>query len=72
VAGCHPGIAAGAGDMMAVALSFAVLAAFALIGVGAWGVVRAKGERLKPALMIGAGIVVLLNVWLYAAPLPGA
>lgn len=58
----------GAGAMMAVALSVAVFAALALIVVGIRRLLRGPGERLRAGLMVGAGVVLLINVWL-AAPL---
>ncbi|MGI4881305.1 MAG: hypothetical protein ACRYG4_27910 [Janthinobacterium lividum] len=54
--------------MMAVALSVAVFAALALIVVGIRRLLRGPGERLRAGLMVGAGVVLLINVWL-AAPL---
>lgn len=56
--------------MMPALLSAAVLAALALILVGVIAVARRRGDRLKAWLMIGAGMVLLVNVWLYAMPLP--
>lgn len=52
-------------------LGLAVLAALALAGVGGWALATGRGDRLKAGLMIGAGIVVLINVWLYSLPPPG-
>lgn len=56
--------------MMPALLSVAVLAALALMLVGTIAVVRRRGDRLKGWLLIGAGAVLLANVWLYAAPMP--
>lgn len=56
--------------MMAGLLSMGVLAGLALIGVGSWALARRRGDRLKAGLMVGAGIVVLINVWLYSMPVP--
>ena len=57
---------------MPVLLSAAVLAALALIGVGGHALVTGRGDRLKAGLMVGAGLVVLVNVWLAAIPPPPA
>lgn len=51
---------------MQALLAMAVLAALALIGVGAWALAQRRGPPLRPLLMIGAGAVTLLNVWLNA------
>ena len=56
--------------MMATLLSLGVLAGLLLAGFGCWALVTGYGDRLKAGLMIGAGVVVLINVWLYATPLP--
>jgi hypothetical protein len=50
-------------------LALAVIAAFALIAAGIWGLRRA-GPKLKPWLMIAAGLVTLFNVWIQALPPP--
>lgn len=47
----------------------AALVALVLIAVGAWALAARKGPPLKPALMIGAGVVTLVNIWLLTAPL---
>ena len=57
--------------MIAVLLSLGVLAGLVLIGVGGRALATGKGDRLKAGLMVGAGVVVLINVWLYALPMPG-
>ena len=56
--------------MMATLLGLGVLAAFALIGFGVRGLIVGDIDRLKAGLMVGAGVAVLVNVWLYALPLP--
>jgi len=55
---------------METLLGIAVLAAFALIGGGIWALVRRRGKPLNAALMIGVGLIVLVNVWLNTLPLP--
>ncbi len=57
--------------MIAAMLSLGVLAALVLIGVGGRALLTGQGDRLKAGLMIGAGVVVLINVWLYSLPGPG-
>lgn len=54
--------------MTEIMLSIAVLAALLLIGVGGWALLQRRRPALRPMLMIGAGVVTLLNVWLLAAP----
>ncbi len=62
----------GASDGIGAALlGLGVLAALALIAVGGRALVTRRGDRLKAALMVGAGVVVLINVWLYSLPSPG-
>jgi hypothetical protein len=56
---------------MATLLGLGALAAFVLIGFGIRGLMVRDIDRLKAGLMIGAGVVVLINVWLYALPPPG-
>lgn len=51
-------------------LSVAVLAAFALIGRGVWLLWRRRGKPLNARLMIGAAVVLLINVWLGSMPVP--
>ncbi len=58
--------------MIATLLSLGVIAGLLLGGFGIWALVTGYGDRLKAGLMIGAGVVVLVNVWLYALPSPGA
>jgi hypothetical protein len=48
-------------------LAFGVIAAFALIGAGVWGL-RQAGPKLKPWLMIAAGLVTLFNIWVFTLP----
>jgi hypothetical protein len=49
-----------------VLLAIAVLAAFALLIGGAVLLRRGAAHRLKGGLMIGAGIITLLNVYSFA------
>ena len=57
--------------MIAVLLSLGVLAGLVLIGVGGRALATGQSDRLKAGLMVGAGVVTLINVWLYALPMPG-
>ncbi len=50
-----------------ILLSLGVLAALLLIGAGAFAL-RKPAERKRGALMIVAGLVTLVNVWLYTMP----
>ena len=50
--------------------TIAMLAAFALIGGGVWALTRPGISRLKAALMVAAGLVVLFNVWINTLPPP--
>jgi len=56
--------------MMATLLAVAVLAAFALIGGGGFAIVKRRGKPLNAGLMIGVGMIVLINVWINAQPVP--
>jgi hypothetical protein len=49
-------------------LSLGVLAGLVLIGFGVRGLIVRDIDRLKAGLMVGAGVAVLINVWLYALP----
>ncbi len=57
--------------MMPALLSLGVLAGLLLWGFGIWAFVTGYGDQLKAGLMVGAGVVVLINVWLYSLPPPG-
>ena len=57
--------------MTATLLSLGALAGLLLGGFGLWALATGYGDRLKAGLMVGAGVVVLINVWLYALPVPG-
>ena len=57
--------------MMPALLSLGVLAGLLLGGFGLWALVTGYGDRLKAGLMVGAGVVVLINAWLYSLPPPG-
>ncbi|MBA4757161.1 hypothetical protein [Sphingosinicella sp.] len=56
-------------NMLAIILSFAVIAALIIGGGGVWIVLKRPGERNKGLLMVGVAIVTLVNVWLLAAPI---
>lgn len=56
--------------MIDTLLGLGALAAFVLIGFGVRGLIARDIDRLKAGLMVGAGIVVLINVWLYSLPRP--
>lgn len=49
-------------------LSLGVLAGLFFVGVGLRGVIRREQPAHKPWLMIGVGLVTLLNIWLYSRP----
>ena len=51
---------------MATLLGLAVLASLLLIGAGLNILLRRADTPRRGWLMIGAGVVTLLNVWLYA------
>jgi hypothetical protein len=53
-----------------IIFGFAAAAAFALIATGIWLLRQSGGNRLKAALMVLAGIVILFNAWLNTLPLP--
>ena len=57
--------------MSATLLSLGVIAGLLLGGFGVRALATGYGDWLKAALMLGAGVVVLTNVWLYALPMPG-
>lgn len=57
--------------MIPTLLSLGVLAGLLLAGFGCWALVTGYGDRLKAGLMVGAGVVVLINVWLYSMPVAG-
>lgn len=52
--------------LMSGLLAFAVLASLLLIGAGLSILLRRTDTPKRGWLMIGAGTVTLLNVWLYA------
>ncbi|QYE34256.1 MULTISPECIES: hypothetical protein [Sphingosinicellaceae] len=56
--------------MIETLLSLGALAGLLLAGFGIWALVTGYGNRLKAGLMVGAGVVVLINVWLYSLPPP--
>ncbi len=55
--------------MTDVLLGLAMLAAFALIGTGFWMLAKGVGTKLKAWLIIAAGVVTILNVYLSTLPL---
>jgi hypothetical protein len=58
------------GSFMSLALSVAVLASFLLIGFGIAGLLRRTMPPVRAWLMLGAGVITLLNVVVLS--LPGA
>nr|WP_295660139.1 hypothetical protein [Polymorphobacter sp.] len=56
--------------MIETLLSLGALAGLLLAGFGIWALVTGYGDRLKAGLMVGTGVVVLINVWLYSLPPP--
>ncbi len=57
----------GVTGLLATMLSIAVLASFALIGGGAWLIVKGKNRR-QGLLMLFAAFVLLFNVMIWVAP----
>lgn len=53
-----------------ILLGLAAGAAFALIVAGIWLVRQPGGNRVKAALMIVAGLVILFNGWINSLPVP--
>jgi hypothetical protein len=57
-------------NMLAIILSFAVIAAFIIGGSGVWIMLKRPAERKKGLLMVGVAIVTIVNVLLIATPVP--
>lgn len=53
-----------------ILLGLSAAAAFALIATGMWLLRQPGGNRLKAALMIVAGIVIMFNGWINNLPIP--
>ncbi len=53
-----------------ILLGLAAGAAFALIAAGVWLLRQPGGNRVKAALMIVAGLVILFNGWINSLPVP--
>ena len=53
-----------------ILLGLAAGAAFALIVAGIWLLRQPGGNRVKAALMIVAGLVILFNGWINSLPVP--
>lgn len=53
-----------------ILLGLAAGAAFALIVAGIWLLRQPSGNRVKAALMIVAGLVILFNGWINSLPVP--
>lgn len=51
---------------VSVMLSIGVLVSALLIGAGATILIRKQGDRRRGWLMLGAGLVTLINIYLYA------
>ena len=47
-------------------LSLGVIASALLIGFGSYALVKRVGDRKRSVLMIVAGLVALVNIWLWA------
>ena len=58
-------------DAVAVLLSIAVLASLLLGGAGIAAIRRGPEDRRRGWLMIGAGVVTLMNVWMWTTMPPG-
>ncbi len=57
-------------DLMSGMLAVAVLASMLLIGAGILILIRRTDTPKRGWLMLGAGAVTLINVWLYASTPP--
>lgn len=51
-------------------LGLSAAAAFALIAMGIWLLRQSGGNRVKAALMVVAGLVILFNGWINSLPVP--
>lgn len=58
--------------MLEIGLSLASIAALILIIAGIWGLTRRKMPLVKGGLMIGVGLILLLNIYLLTLPVPPA
>jgi hypothetical protein len=57
--------------LVSTVLAIGVLCALALIAAGVYGLRRPGRDRLRAGLMIAAGLVTLLNVYLFSTmPVP--
>lgn len=56
--------------LVSLLLALGVLSGIVLGGAGAGMLLRGTGDRTRAWLMLLAGVVVLINIWLYAT-LPG-
>ena len=59
-----------AGCMNETILSIAMIAAFVLLGGGAWLIAR-KRDLKRGFLMLGAAVVLGVNIWVMTLPVPG-
>lgn len=57
-------------DMASIIASVGVLGAFLLAFFGVRFLVQAKGKHLKGWLMVGAALILLMNVYLLSLPIP--
>jgi hypothetical protein len=56
--------------MTDLVLSIAMLAALLLTGGGMWLIVKRRDYK-RGTLMIVAGAVIFMNVWIWSLPIPG-
>jgi hypothetical protein len=52
--------------LMPALLSLGVIASALLIGFGSFALIRQVGDRKRSVLMIVAGLVTIVNIWLWA------
>jgi hypothetical protein len=59
-------------ELIPVLLSLGVIASLLLIGFGGYALVKRVGDVKRSVLMIIAGLVTIVNIWLWATlPTPG-
>ena len=53
-------------ELIPVLLSLGVIASLLLIGFGGYALVKRVGDTKRSVLMIIAGLVTIVNIWLWA------
>lgn len=53
-------------ELIPVLLSLGVIASLLLIGFGGYALVKRVGDPKRSVLMIIAGLVTIMNIWLWA------